>query len=171
MKDFVVRSHTMMGHRTPFVPGWDCHGLPIEHMVMTGLAESGKLAKVAELSADDRRMAVRRECQKHAAKFVKVHTGQMQRLLTLADYEHPYLTMTAQYEGAVLDVFTELVSQGLVYRALKSVHWSIANETALADAELEYQDREDISVYVDFECADGAATYAASAWMRRTAPA
>lgn len=159
LKDFVVRSRGMMGFNTPFVPGWDCHGLPIEHMVMTGLAEKGKLAKMADLPADQRRMAVRRECKAHASKCVKLHTGQMTRLLTLADYEHPYLTMTPQYEGAVLDVFSELVSQGLVYRALKSVHWSIANETALADAELEYQDREDISVYVDFECADAGAVY------------
>ena len=161
LKDFVVRTRTMMGLRTPFVPGWDCHGLPIEHKVMTELAESGKLAKLAELSHDDRRMAVRRECHKHAQKHVKLQAGQMERLLTLADYEHPYLTMSPQYEGAVLDVFAALVEQGLVYRALKSVHWSIANETALADAELEYYDREDISVFVDFEAADADAVYEA----------
>jgi isoleucyl-tRNA synthetase len=159
LKDFVVRTRTMMGYRTPYVPGWDCHGLPIEHKVMTDLAESGKLAKLAELELDARRMAVRRECQKHATKHMKLQAEQMQRLLTLADYGHPYLTMTGQYEAAVLEVFAELVEQGLVYRALKSVHWSIANETALADAELEYYDREDISVYVDFECADAGAVY------------
>ena len=72
----------------------------------------------------------------------------MKRLLTLADYDHPYLTMEAGYEGSVLEVFADLVEQGLVYRELKPVHWSIANETALAEAELEYHDREDPSVYV-----------------------
>ncbi len=81
--------------------------------------------------------------------------------MTLADYEHPYLTMQPEYEAAVLEVLADLLEAGLVYRALKPVHWSIANETALAEAELEYQDREDLSVYVDFEAADGAAVYAA----------
>ncbi|MFM7798508.1 MAG: class I tRNA ligase family protein, partial [Planctomycetota bacterium] len=81
-------------------------------------------------------------------------SGQMQRLLTLADYADPYLTMKPAFEGAVLEDFADLVEQGLVSRALKPVHWSIANRTALAEAELEYEDREDLSVYVDFEAAD-----------------
>ncbi|MEO1129723.1 MAG: isoleucine--tRNA ligase, partial [Planctomycetota bacterium] len=98
---------------------------------------------------------------KYAQKFVKLQSGQMKRLLTLADYDDPYLTMKPEYEGAVLEVFATLVEQGLVYRRLKAVHWSIANETALADAELEYYDREDISVFVDFEAADGEAVYEA----------
>jgi isoleucyl-tRNA synthetase len=84
----------------------------------------------------------------------------MQRLLTLADYEHPYLTMQPHYESAVLEVLASLLDQGLVYRALKPVHWSVDNETALAEAELEYQDREDLSVYVDFECDDAEDAYA-----------
>ncbi|MEO1716354.1 MAG: isoleucine--tRNA ligase [Planctomycetota bacterium] len=160
LKDFVVRSKSVLGYDVPFVPGWDCHGLPIEHKVMSDLVESGKVKKLLDLDEDTRRVAIRRECQKHADKFWKLHTGQMQRLLTLADYEDPYLTMQPRYETAVLEVLAGLCEQGLVYRALKPVHWSVDNETALADAELEYQDREDLSVYVDFECADAADVYA-----------
>ena len=159
LKDFVVRSKFMGGYNTGFVPGWDCHGLPIEHKVMTDLVESGKAAKLDTLDDDTRRMAVRKECKTYASKQVKLQTGQMQRLLTVADYENPYLTMVPRYEGAVLDVLAGLCKQGLVYKALKPVHWSVANETALADAELEYQDREDLSVYVDFEAADAGAVY------------
>jgi isoleucyl-tRNA synthetase len=154
LKDFVVRSKTMQGLDCPYVPGWDCHGLPIEHKVLLELQEAGKLAKIMGLEEGTRKMAVRRECQKYAEKFHKLHTGQMQRLLTLADYEHPYLTMQPEYESAVLEVLAGLLEQGLVYRAVKPVHWSIANETALAEAELEYYDREDTSVYVDFEALD-----------------
>ncbi|HBS30040.1 MAG TPA: isoleucine--tRNA ligase [Phycisphaerales bacterium] len=159
MKDFVVRIKLMEGMDCPYVPGWDCHGLPIEHRVMQDLAAAGKLDKIAALPDDQRRMAVRRECAKHAEKFVKLQAGQMQSLLTLADYDDPYLTMRPAYEGATLEVFASLVEQGLVYRQLKAVHWSIANETALADAELEYYDRQDISVYVDFEAEDADKVY------------
>ncbi|MCC6320210.1 MAG: isoleucine--tRNA ligase [Phycisphaerales bacterium] len=159
LKDFVVRSRTMMGFDVPYVPGWDCHGLPIEHKVMTELQEKGKLDKMNTLAPDVRKMAVRRECQAYAEKFHKLHTGQMSRLLTLADYEHPYLTMQPSYEGATLEVLASLIEQGLVYRAMKPVHWSIANQTALAEAELEYEDREDLSVYVDFEALDAERVY------------
>ncbi len=156
LKDFVVRSKMMSGKACRYVPGWDCHGLPIEHKVMTGLVESGKAEKLNALAEDARRMAIRRECRRYAEKFVKLQSGQMERLLTLADYDHPYLTMNEGYERAVLEVFGAMVEQGLVYRALKPVHWSIANQTALAEAELEYEDREDLSVYVMFDASDPA---------------
>lgn len=159
LKDFVVRSRTMMGLDCPYVPGWDCHGLPIEHKVMTDLIESGKAAKLNSLEEGQRKVAIRRECQKHAEKYHKLHTQQLQRFLTLADYEHPYLTMLPEYEAATLEVLAGLMEAGLVYRAVKPVHWSVANETALAEAELEYMDREDISVYVDFEAVDADAVY------------
>jgi isoleucyl-tRNA synthetase len=151
LKDIVVRSRSMAGFDCPYVPGWDCHGLPIEHKVMTELVESGKAKKLDELAPDHRRMAVRRECAKSAEKFIKLQAGQMRRLSTLADYDHPYFTMAKEYEAATLEVFAALVEQGLVYRDKKPVHWSIANKTALAEAELEYEDREDLSIYVDFE--------------------
>lgn len=161
LKDLVVRSRNLSGRRCAYVPGWDCHGLPIEHRVLTELLASGKLEKIQALGEDQRRMAVRRECARYAQKYKDLQAKQMERLLTLADYEHPYLTMSPEYEKGVLDVFAELVDQGLVYRDLKPVHWSIANETALAEAELEYQDREDPSVYVHFDAEDPAAVAAA----------
>ncbi len=161
LKDFVVRSRSMAGMDCPYVPGWDCHGLPIEHKVMTELVEKGKWEKLQTLSEDQRRMVVRRECQAYAEKWVKVQGQQMQRLLTLADYADPYLTMKPEYEAATLEVLAGLLERGLVYRALKPVHWSTANQTALAEAELEYADREDLSVYVDFEAADAEAVYRA----------
>ncbi|MBL9032167.1 MAG: isoleucine--tRNA ligase [Phycisphaerae bacterium] len=165
LKDFVVRSRTLMGMDCAFVPGWDCHGLPIEHKVMTdmmggeGKAGSEKAAKLASLSEDQRRLAIRRECQKHAEKYHRVQSASMERLLTLAEYERPYRTMDRETEGAILEVLASLLERGLVYRALKPVHWSPANETALAEAELEYYDREDLSVYVDFEAEDAGAVY------------
>ncbi len=142
LKDFVVRSRTLMGFDVPYTPGWDCHGLPIEHKVMQDLGPAGR-----ELEA----YKIRRKCQDSAEKFIKLQKTQMQRLLTVADYDHPYVTMDKGYEGAVLDVFADLVGKGLVYRALKPVHWSIENRTALAEAELEYYDRQDTSVYVLLE--------------------
>jgi len=154
LKDFVVRSQTMQGKHCPYTPGWDCHGLPIEHRVMTELTESGKIEKINALDDATRRIVIRRACQTYAQKYVKLQTGQMQRLLTLADYDNPYLTMNPQYESAVLEVFATMVDKGLVYRQLKPVHWSIANETALAEAELEYEDREDPSVFVHFPVSD-----------------
>ncbi|MEX0774484.1 MAG: isoleucine--tRNA ligase [Phycisphaeraceae bacterium] len=152
LKDFVVRSRTMMGFDCPYIPGWDCHGLPIEHKVMQELGPAGR-----ELEP----YKVRQKCKASAEKYVKLQSAQMQRLLTLADYDNPYLTMAPGYEGAVLDVFAAMVEKGLVYRALKPVHWSIENRTALAEAELEYYDREDTSVYVLFRITVGPAeTYA-----------
>ena len=142
LKDFVVRTRGMEGYDVPYVPGWDCHGLPIEHKVLTELGEAARGMDT---------MKVRYKCKAYAEKFIKLQAGQMQRLLTLADYEKPYLTMDPAYEAGVLEVFADLVAAGLVYRDLKPVHWSIANRTALADAELEYEDREDDSVHVLLE--------------------
>jgi isoleucyl-tRNA synthetase len=159
LKDCVVRSQTMMGKDVPYVPGWDCHGLPIEHKVMQAMQEKGSFAKLQAMDVSQRDLIVRRECQTHAEKYIKLQAGQMQRLLTLADYEHPYLTMAPQYEASTLEVLADLLKAGLVYRAVKPVHWSIANETALAEAELEYEDREDTSVFVDFEALDADKVY------------
>ena len=151
LKDFVVRSRLFMGERCEYIPGWDCHGLPIEHKVMSELTESGKIQKISQLEPDQQKMAIRNECMAYAKKYIKLQAGQMQSLLTLAQYDRPYLTMQKQYEQAVLNVFADLVSEGIVYRKLKPVHWSIANQTALAEAELEYYDKEDTSIYVAFK--------------------
>ncbi|MDX1681774.1 MAG: class I tRNA ligase family protein, partial [Phycisphaeraceae bacterium] len=141
LKDIVVRARTMAGYDCAYIPGWDCHGLPIEHKVMQDLGD-----KARELNS----MQIRHRCRQAAEKYVKQQGKQMQRLLTLADYDNPYLTMNPGYEQGVLEVFADLVDKGVVYRDLKPVHWSIENRTALAEAELEYQDREDTAVFVRF---------------------
>ncbi len=151
LKDIVVRSRTMLGFDVPYVPGWDCHGLPIEHKVVQELGE-----KAREMEP----IQIRRKCKASVEKFVKLQATQMQRLLTVGDYDNPYLTMLPDYEAAELEVFADLVERGIVYRGLKPVHWSIANRTALADAELEYYEREDTSVYVMFEVAGSPASSA-----------
>lgn len=145
LKDLVVRSRLMMGYEVDYVPGWDCHGLPIEHRVMKELGR-----KAREMST----LEIREFCHDYASRFVDLQSKGLKRLGTLADYDNPYLTMVPSYEGATLEVFASLVASGLVYRDVKPVHWSIANKTALAEAELEYYDREDISVYVLFDLKD-----------------
>ena len=154
LKDFVVRSRLMEGDRVAYVPGWDCHGLPIEHKVMTELVKGAEAKAIEALPEAERRIEIRRRCRESAERFIDLQSRQMRRLLTLADYEHPYLTMDPAYEAEVLEVFAELVAQGLVYRDRKPVHWSIANRTALAEAELEYEDRDDPSVFVEFDALD-----------------
>ena len=161
LKDFVVRGALMEGRRVRYVPGWDTHGLPIEHKVMTELHEKGKTAKLDTLEPEKRHMAIRRECAAAATKFIGLQALQMKRLLTIADYADPYYTLMPVYEAKTLEVFADLFDQGVVVRALKPVHWSIANKTALAEAELEYEDRQDLSVYVDFEASDRAKVAAA----------
>jgi len=145
LKDMVVRSRTMAGHEVRFIPGWDCHGLPIEHKV---------LKEIGADSINLNTMEIRRKCHDYAVHYQKVQAEQMLRLGTIGDYKDPYLTMAPAMEGATLEVFATLVGHGLVYRDLKPVHWSIENRTALADAELEYYDREDSSIYVFFEVVD-----------------
>lgn len=150
LKDIVVRSQNQFGKKCSFTPGWDCHGLPIEHKVMTEIIAK-KADKFASLSEDVKRIAIRNECAKYAEKYISIQSEEMKRLLTLADYDNPYLTLNPSYEARVLEVFAELVGQGIVYRQLKPVHWSIANQTALAEAELEYENKQDTAIYVDFE--------------------
>ncbi|MEL6544631.1 MAG: isoleucine--tRNA ligase, partial [Myxococcota bacterium] len=148
LKDMVVRSRRMLGHRVTFVPGWDCHGLPIEHKVMKELGKSAREMTTLE---------IRERCQQYAEKFVALQAGQMQRLGTTATYDEPYITMHPRYEAGVLEVFRALIKQGVVYRDLKPVHWSLTNRTALAEAELEYEDRIDTSIFVMFELENASA--------------
>jgi len=144
LKDLVVKYKTMAGFDAPYVPGWDCHGLPIESKVVTELGE-----KVRGMSKLD----IRRECMKYASKYVKVQSKQFQELGVFGDFENPYLTFKPQYEAGILEVFAELVDKGLVYKQLKPIHWSIGCETALAEAELEYKDISSPSIFVNFPVA------------------
>ncbi|MDB5174270.1 MAG: Isoleucyl-tRNA synthetase, partial [Phycisphaerales bacterium] len=144
LKDVIVRYHTMKGLQSPYVPGWDCHGLPIEHKIQEEIKKEGK--NFREMSVVD----VRKRCFEYAQKYATIQSEQFQRLGILGDWGHPYLTMAPSYEAQTLEVFARIVEKGLVYRKLRPVPWSIANQTALADAELEYQDVTDNSVYVEF---------------------
>ncbi len=146
LKDMVIRIRNMTGFDAPYVPGWDCHGQPIEQKIVEKLGE-----KMKTLDAS----VVRRLCKEYAEKFVIAQSEQFQRLGIMGRFDKPYITMEPQYEAAVLEVFATLVEQGIVRKQLKPVHWSIANRTALADAELEYQDVEDTSIYVAFKITDG----------------
>jgi isoleucyl-tRNA synthetase len=161
LKDIVVRVRTMEGFDAPYLPGWDCHGLPIEAKVMQEIKHASAPGAAAPTTALGERvvaamepMGVRRRCQEYAEKYAAVQSEQFQRLGVIGEFDSPYITMHPEYEAAVLEVFAKLVERGLVYRQLKPVHWSIENRTALADAELEYHDRDDVSIYVAFEAAD-----------------
>jgi isoleucyl-tRNA synthetase len=144
LKDVILRFRTMQGYQTPYVPGWDCHGLPIEHKIQEEVKKEGK--NIRELST----LEVRKRCHAYAAKYVSLQCEQFKRLGILGEWNNPYLTMDPVYEAQTLEVFAKFVEAGLVYRKLRPVPWSVANQTALADAELEYQDVQDKSVYVEF---------------------
>jgi isoleucyl-tRNA synthetase len=144
LKDMVVKYKTMTGFDAPYVPGWDCHGLPIEAKVMAELGEKARSMSKLE---------IRQLCKKYASKYVKLQSQQFQELGVFGDFENPYLTLKPSYEAGICEVFAELVGKGLVYKQLKPVHWSIGCETALADAELEYQDITSSSVFVNFPVA------------------
>ncbi len=137
LKDFVVKSQTMLGKRAPYVPGWDCHGLPIEYKVVK---ESRELSP----------LEVRKKCEAFARKFIDIQRAQFKRLGVFGDWEHPYLTMDPKYEAEILRAFAVFVEKGLVYEAQKPVFWSTGAQTALAEAEVEYQERDDTAVYVKF---------------------
>src|SRR5437899_125662 len=142
LKDFVVKSQTMLGKRAPYVPGWDCHGLPIEYKVVK---ESRTLSP----------LEVRKKSEAFARKYVDIQRGQFKRLGVFGDWEHPYLTMDPKYETEILRAFAVFVEEGLVYQAKKPVFWSTGAQTALAEAEVEYQERDDTAVYVRFPVTSG----------------
>ncbi|MDH5510855.1 MAG: isoleucine--tRNA ligase [Nitrospinota bacterium] len=142
LKDIVVKSRTMAGYHSPYVPGWDCHGLPIEHAV------DKKIGKDAEkLSVNEKREM----CRQFADKFVNVQREEFKRLGVLADWENPYLTMNPDYEIGILRELQKLVEKGSVYRDFKPVHWCSSCKTALAEAEVEYADKTSPSIYVRFK--------------------
>ncbi len=141
LKDSILRYKSMRGFRTPYVPGWDCHGLPIEHKVMKELQ-----AKKQALEP----LGVRKACAEFSASFIEKQRGQFRRLGVLADWKSEYRTMDPAYEAEILGVFASFVEQGLVYRSKKPVYWSIACQTALAEAEIEYLEKRSFSVWVAF---------------------
>lgn len=149
LKDLVVKYKTMAGFDAPYVPGWDCHGLPIESRVVADLGEN-----VHRMSKLD----IREACTKFAGKYVKIQSEQFQQLGIFGDFENPYLTFKPAYEAGIMEVFAELVDKGLVYKQLKPIHWSIGAQSALAEAELEYKDVESPSIFVNFPVAEESMT-------------
>lgn len=141
LKDFVVKSRTMLGHRAPFVPGWDCHGLPIEFKVVK---ETRGLTPAE----------IRRRSAEMARKFIDIQRETFKRLGVFGDWDNPYLTLDPAYEADIIRVFGRFVAADLVYRSSKPVHWSTGAQTALAEAEIEYADHTSPSVYVEFPLAE-----------------
>ena len=143
LKDFVNKSHAQRGFFTPYVPGWDCHGQPIEHMVEKTLGPD-KMAKIDQPT-------LRRLCREWAEKYVDVQREGFKRLGVNADWEHPYLTFTPNYEAGNVEVFKQMYLDGSVYRGRKPIHWCKRCHTALAEAEIEYSDETSPSIFVKFK--------------------
>jgi isoleucyl-tRNA synthetase len=147
-KDITTRFRTMDGYRAPYVPGWDNHGMPIENAVARRFREEAKTTGGERPETD--RLALRRACREYAQHWIEVQREQFKRLGVRGDWEHPYLTMEAKFEAKLVEVFGELVEQGYIYRGLKPVLWCAVCETALADAEVEYEPHVSHSIYVRF---------------------
>ena len=141
LKDIIVKSKTMSGYQVPYVPGWDCHGLPIEHQVLKELGD-----KKRDLDA----LAIRKLCKEYAEKYVAIQREEFQRLGVLGEWQQPYLTLNPAYEGTIIREFGRFVERGGVYKGLKPVLWCTQDQTALAEAEVEYDDHTSPSVYVKF---------------------
>ncbi|HQX54782.1 MAG TPA: isoleucine--tRNA ligase [Pyrinomonadaceae bacterium] len=144
LKDFVVKSRSMMGFDAPYVPGYDCHGLPIETLVEKKLAEKSKN------KADIPVSSFRRICREHASTAMTGQTRDFQRLGILGEWKTPYLTMSAEYESSTARLFGRFLERGYVYKGLRPVYWCIHDQTALAEAEVEYRQHSSPSVYVKF---------------------
>ena len=147
LKDIVVKSRTMLGHDAPYVPGWDCHGLPIEHQVdkELGLDKAGSDVRRAMDPAEKRR-----RCRAYALRFIDIQRAEFRRLGVFGDWTRPYLTMAPAYQATIVREFGRFVGRGLVYKGLKPVHWCMHCKTALAQAEVEYEEQRTPSVYVRF---------------------
>jgi isoleucyl-tRNA synthetase len=145
LKDFIVKSKTMAGFDAPYVPGWDCHGLPIEIKVDKELG--GKKLQMRPLD-------VRAECRKYAQKFLDLQRQQFKRIGVFGRFDRPYATMNPQYESVVLSTFFSFYENGFVYKGLRAVYWCMHDETALAEAEVEYENHTSPTVYVKYALLD-----------------
>src|SRR5213594_2294642 len=141
LKDIIVKSKTMAGYRAPYVPGWDCHGLPIEHQVLKELGDKKKGLDT---------LSIRKLCREYAEKYFRIQRDEFKRLGVLGDWDRPYLTMDPSYEATILREFGKFVAKDVVYKGLKPVLWCTVDQTALAEAEVEYEDHTSPSIYVKF---------------------
>jgi len=145
LKDIIVKYKSLRGFDAPYIPGWDCHGLPIEFKVTQDMRKAGDTASDAA--------TIRTACDAYARKYIELQRTQFKRLGVFGDWQNPYLTLNKEYEADELRLFADLVAQGFVYRGKKPVYWSIPCRTALAEAEVEYADHVSQSVYVKFKLA------------------
>jgi isoleucyl-tRNA synthetase len=142
LKDFIVKSKTLAGFNAPYLPGWDCHGLPIEINVDKELGP-----RKAQMT----RVEIRQACRRYAEKYVEFQREDFQRLGVLGEWAKPYLTMDYDYEALIAEAFLKFLEEGYVYRGLKPVYWCLQDKTALAEAEVEYEDHRSRSVYVRYK--------------------
>lgn len=145
LKDTIVRSKFKAGYKTPFIPGWDTHGLPIEN-AMQKLGHNRKTMSIVEF---------RKHCYNYALEQVSTQMSSMKALGTVADYENPYITLQKEYETHQISIFGKMAMDGLIYQGLKPVYWSPSSESALAEAEIEYHDKKSPAIYVKFNVIDG----------------
>ncbi len=145
LKDIIIKYKSLRGFDAPYIPGWDCHGLPIEFKVTQDMRKAGDTASDAA--------TIRTACDAYARKYIDLQRTQFKRLGVFGDWQNPYLTLNKEYEADELRLFADLVAQGFVYRGKKPVYWSIPCRTALAEAEVEYADHVSQSVYVKFKLA------------------
>ncbi len=146
LKDVVVKYRSMRGFYSPYKPGWDCHGMPIEHQVFKEM-KSGK--------GDVAALEFRKKAAEYARKFASIQKKEFKRLGVLGDWENPYLTMHPDYEADIIKAFGELAISGYIYQTYKPIYWCISCETALAEAEIEYADKKAPAIYVKFPVSDG----------------
>ena len=145
LKDIIVKYRSMQGYYSPYVPGWDCHGLPIELQVDKNLGQKKDSVSVFEK---------RQLCREYAERFVGIQRDEFMRLGVFGDWMKPYLTMSHGYESSIVREFFRFVNNGMVYKGKKPVHWCSSCVTALAEAEVEYNDKESPSVFVKFRVLD-----------------
>ncbi|MBR2761145.1 MAG: isoleucine--tRNA ligase [Solobacterium sp.] len=145
IKDFIIRTHAMSGYYTPFFPGWDTHGLPIENAIQK-LGVDRKTMSPAEF---------RSRCEAYAKEQLATQMATEKRLGQIADYEHPYITLTKEFEARQIRAFEKMALDGLIFQGLKPIYWSPFNETAIADSEIIYKDVKDSTIYLKFPIADG----------------
>ena len=145
LKDFIIRSYAMRGYYTPYIPGWDNHGMPIESAIIKEQKLNHKAMSVSDF---------RSACHDYAEKYIQLQMQGFKRMGTLGDWEHPYRTMTPSFEAEEVKVFGAMYKKGYIYKGLKPVYWCYHDETALAEAEIEYKDDPCTTVYVKFPMND-----------------
>jgi isoleucyl-tRNA synthetase len=151
LKDIIVKYKAMTGYDAPFVPGWDCHGLPIELMAAKQLGEKRERIDTVQ---------IRKECREFALSCLDTQKAQLKRLGTWGDYDNPYLTIAYDFEARQVEVFGEMYKKGYIYKGLKPVHWCADCKTALAEAEIEYKDDTCFSAFVKFPVTDDKGLFA-----------